>query len=498
MSALRSLLRHVVMDIGPLRRHRDFRLLFCGQLATFLGSMLTFVAIPFQVYALTGSSLTVGLLGLAELIPVLTLGLLGGALADVIDRRRLVLLTELSLMAMSGVLVWNATLAHPSVVVIFGVSVVAAGAWSLQRPALDALLPRLVERDELTAAGALSTFQTTVGMLAGPVIGGVLRGLGRARGDLRDRRRDVRRLARAAARDARRPAAARRPAPEPRRHRRGVALRARPPRAHGHVHRRHLGDVLRHALGALPPGRARLRRRRACSGCSTARSPRAGWSPRRRAAGPSHVQRHGRAVVAGRRGVGARHDRVRLQRGALARAPEPRRRRRSGHGERHLPQAHLERDDPRRAARPPREHRDDQLLVGPAARQRRVRRRGVARRRALLDRLGRRAVRRRRRRVRRAAARRSGSTSRARLPSPRARPAACDRRRAARSRCLAAAATAQPSSPSRWRQPSHSQSSAAAAISGNAFSRSAASTPAMPKLRMPAVSISAPPPGRSM
>jgi MFS family permease len=162
------------MDIGPLRRHRDFRLLFFGQLASFLGSMLTFVAIPYQVYALTGSSLTVGLLGLAELVPVLALGLLGGALADVIDRRRLVLVTELALMAMSGALVWNSTLAHPSVVLIFAVSVIAAGAWSLQRPALDALLPRLVERDELTAAGALWTFQTTAGMLAGPAIGGVL------------------------------------------------------------------------------------------------------------------------------------------------------------------------------------------------------------------------------------------------------------------------------------------------------------------------------------
>ena len=131
--------------------------------------MLTFVAIPYQVYALTGSSLAVGLLGSAELVPVLTLGLLGGALADVIDRRRLVLLTELALMAMSAVLVWNSTFGRSRrSSLIFGVSVVAAGAWSLQRPALDALLPRLVERDELTAAGAISTFQTTVGMLAGP------------------------------------------------------------------------------------------------------------------------------------------------------------------------------------------------------------------------------------------------------------------------------------------------------------------------------------------
>jgi MFS family permease len=171
---LRRLLRHAIIDTGPVRRHRDFRLLCLGQLVTFLGSMLTFVAMPYQVYQLTGSSLAVGLLGLAELLPVLTLGLLGGALADVIDRRRLVLSTELALMALSAALAVNSTFRQGSVVLIFVVAGLSAGAWSLQRPALDALLPRLVERDELTAAGAISTFQTTVGMLAGPALGGVL------------------------------------------------------------------------------------------------------------------------------------------------------------------------------------------------------------------------------------------------------------------------------------------------------------------------------------
>jgi len=73
MTVVGRALRHVLIDIGRLRRQRDFRLLFLGQMATFLGSMLTYVAIPYQVYALTGSSLTVGLLGLAELVPVLTL-----------------------------------------------------------------------------------------------------------------------------------------------------------------------------------------------------------------------------------------------------------------------------------------------------------------------------------------------------------------------------------------------------------------------------------------
>jgi len=174
MTDLRGLLRHAIIDIGPLRRHRDFRLLFFGQLATIFGSMLTYVAMPYQVYRLTGSSLTVGLLGLADFVPVVTLGLIGGALADVIDRRRLVLVTEFLLMAAAAALAWNASFTHPSVAVIFAVEVIAAAAWSLQRPALDALLPRLVERDELTAAGALSTFQTTTGLLAGPAIGGVL------------------------------------------------------------------------------------------------------------------------------------------------------------------------------------------------------------------------------------------------------------------------------------------------------------------------------------
>ena len=101
-SGARRALRLATIDFGPLRRHRDFRLLFLGQATTFFGSMITYVAIPFQAYHLTGSSLVVGLLGLAELAPLLVTAFLGGALADAIDRRRLVLLTELSLMATHG------------------------------------------------------------------------------------------------------------------------------------------------------------------------------------------------------------------------------------------------------------------------------------------------------------------------------------------------------------------------------------------------------------
>src|SRR5918998_1215484 len=104
------LLRSLAIDVGPLRRHREFRLLYIGQGVSFAGSMITYVAIPFQVYELTGSTLVVGLLGIVELVPLLVTALLGGALADAHDRRRMVLLADTVLLLLSLVLVANALL----------------------------------------------------------------------------------------------------------------------------------------------------------------------------------------------------------------------------------------------------------------------------------------------------------------------------------------------------------------------------------------------------
>ena len=92
------------LDLTPLRRHRDYRLLYVSQSVSFLGSMLTYLALPYQVYRLTHSSLAVGCLGLAELGPLLVTVFLGGALADAVDRRQLVLWTEGALAAGSGLL----------------------------------------------------------------------------------------------------------------------------------------------------------------------------------------------------------------------------------------------------------------------------------------------------------------------------------------------------------------------------------------------------------
>jgi MFS family permease len=167
-------LRLATVELGPLRRHRDFRLLSVGQTVSFTGSMITYVAIPFQVYQLTRSSLAVGLLGMAELAPLLATGLLGGALADAHDRRRMVQLTELGLALVSAVLVVNALAGHPRVWVLFVAASLAAALDGLQRPSLDALLPRLVPREEMTAASALASLRMSLGMVGGPALGGLL------------------------------------------------------------------------------------------------------------------------------------------------------------------------------------------------------------------------------------------------------------------------------------------------------------------------------------
>ncbi len=168
-----DLLKLATVDITPLR-HRDFRLLFWGQLVSFMGSMLTYVAVPYQVYQLTHSPLVVGLLGLTQLGPILAFSMVGGAIADARDRRATVLVTEIAFAVLSVLLYVNAVLPEPWLWVIFILAAMQSGLFALQRPSLDAMVPRLVEKGDLTAAGALNATRGTIGMLVGPAIGGVL------------------------------------------------------------------------------------------------------------------------------------------------------------------------------------------------------------------------------------------------------------------------------------------------------------------------------------
>jgi MFS family permease len=162
------------MDVGPLRRHRDFRLLFTGQAFSFFGSEVTFVALPYQTFQLTHSTLAVGLLSLAEFVPLMLMAFIGGALSDAFDRRRMVQLAELGSGLAIGVLLVNSLLPDPRVWVLFAVAPVLAALYGILRPSLDALVPRLVTREELPAASALEGFRGTLGSIAGPALAGVI------------------------------------------------------------------------------------------------------------------------------------------------------------------------------------------------------------------------------------------------------------------------------------------------------------------------------------
>jgi MFS family permease len=162
------------MDFTPLRRHRDYRLLYIAQSVSFLGTMMTYVALPYQMYQLTHSSLHVGLLGVAELVPLLLTAFVGGALADSVDRRRMVVVTDIFLAGGSLALVLLAWQGTPPVWSLYVLAGFMSGMSGLQRPSIDALLPRLLPRDELMAAAALNSFRGSFIMIVGPALGGVL------------------------------------------------------------------------------------------------------------------------------------------------------------------------------------------------------------------------------------------------------------------------------------------------------------------------------------
>ncbi len=168
------------LDITPLRASRNFRIVFASGLVTYLGSMITFVALPYQVAQLTGSFIAVGLIGLAELVPLIVFGLYGGTLADRVDRRVMVIATESVAALLVLVLLANSLLAQPQVWPLYVVAMALAAVDGLQRPSLDAIIPRVVAHDQLPAAAALTSLRWQLGMIVGPAIGGLLLSAGGA------------------------------------------------------------------------------------------------------------------------------------------------------------------------------------------------------------------------------------------------------------------------------------------------------------------------------
>ena len=165
---------NLAIDFSPLKRYPDFRRLWLSGLISYFGSMFTYVALPFQVKELTGSYLAVGLIGLVEIIPLVIFGLYGGVLADHMDRKRMIWMTEFAALFLSTILLINSLLPSPKLAVIYIVAALFSAVDGLQRPSADAILPRLVEHKDLPAASALMSLRWQIGMVAGPALAGVL------------------------------------------------------------------------------------------------------------------------------------------------------------------------------------------------------------------------------------------------------------------------------------------------------------------------------------
>ncbi|MEU1310848.1 MFS transporter [Streptomyces cinnamoneus] len=167
-------LRALLPDLSPWHSSPDFRRMWIAGLVTVFGSFLTFVAVPLQLKELTGSTLAVGAVGAVELVPLIVFGLYGGALADALDRRKLILWTEAGLGVLSGMLLLNTLLPHPMVWPLYVVAALVSALTGLQRPALQAIVPRIVPHEQLPAAIALNSMRWQVGAIAGPSLAGVV------------------------------------------------------------------------------------------------------------------------------------------------------------------------------------------------------------------------------------------------------------------------------------------------------------------------------------
>lgn len=161
-------------DLTPWRSSRDFRTLWTAGLVTSFGSFLTFVALPLQLKELTDSAPAVGALGAVELVPLLVFGLYGGALADALDKRTLILTSEAALGLVTLGLLPNSLLPHPMVWPLYAAAALSSALTGLQRPALDALVPRIVAHSQLSAAAALNSLRRQLGGVAGPALAGLL------------------------------------------------------------------------------------------------------------------------------------------------------------------------------------------------------------------------------------------------------------------------------------------------------------------------------------
>jgi MFS family permease len=170
----RHRLSRFALDLTPIRRNQAFRRLWFGQGISFIGTEIAEVALAYQMYQLTGSTLAVGLISLTHLVPLLTLTVIGGAIADAVDRRRLMLVQQLGMVIGSLALAANAALDNPRVWALYVAQLIISSSFSIGVGAQRSMTPQLVDESNFMAASALNSVTSQLGAVAGPGVAGLL------------------------------------------------------------------------------------------------------------------------------------------------------------------------------------------------------------------------------------------------------------------------------------------------------------------------------------
>ena len=170
----RERLRGLLVDLEPVKRDRDFRMIWIGQLVSGVGRQVTVVVLPLELWNLTHNPLAIGLLAIVQLVPILIFSLGGGAVADAVDRRKLLIVTQVCLASTSAALAFLAFQPAPPLWAFYVVAAVAAGIASVDQPTRSSALPRLVPRERLQAAIAVNWLSAQTVSVVGPVFGGIL------------------------------------------------------------------------------------------------------------------------------------------------------------------------------------------------------------------------------------------------------------------------------------------------------------------------------------
>jgi MFS family permease len=165
----------MLIDISPLKKYPDFRWLYFGQFISLIGTMISYVAVPYQVYELTHNNAIVGALGVVQLVPLIVFSMLGGTYADRLDRQKLLITCELLMGFFTLLLVFNTYLATPNLPLVFILTALIQAINGFHRPAMEAITQQMIsDPKDYPSAGSLASFRYSISAIVGPSLAGLI------------------------------------------------------------------------------------------------------------------------------------------------------------------------------------------------------------------------------------------------------------------------------------------------------------------------------------